>query len=143
LVCYYIVTIFFSKMSDRFAKAREAREMKRQRRLREKEEREETEESEEREGSTPAAAVVVDSPPAAVAAAAPHAENIISIRYADGWDFNQWFTLWEGYLEFYKTPLNLSLVETTWTRLLSREEPMHCLVAVKGEKLLGMAHFIR
>ena len=57
-------------------------------------------------------------------------------------DRTQWSELWKGYQRFYKVDLPASTDDTTLARLLDPAEPMFCLVADAGTKLLGIVHFI-
>ncbi|WP_299613452.1 GNAT family N-acetyltransferase [uncultured Tateyamaria sp.] len=68
------------------------------------------------------------------------------IRGAEAADHAQWRTLFEGYNAFYgrsgETALSDDVVLTSWHRFLAADEPTHCLVAEKGERLVGLAHFV-
>jgi GNAT superfamily N-acetyltransferase len=61
-------------------------------------------------------------------------------------DFPRWLPLWEGYNEFYgrigPTALPAKVTRTTWARFLDPAEPVHALVAERGDELLGLAHYL-
>lgn len=54
--------------------------------------------------------------------------------------------LWDGYNAFYgregKTALPESITATTWERFLEPAEPVHALVAVTQDQVVGLAHYI-
>ena len=56
-------------------------------------------------------------------------------------DRDQWDSLWQGYLTFYKEALTPEQTELTWMRLLDKESGIHGLVAELDGKLLGLAHY--
>lgn len=70
----------------------------------------------------------------------------IRIRPVGKADFDQWHALWEGYNAFYKregpTAISDTVTQTTWERFLDASEPVHALVAERGDVLLGLVHFI-
>lgn len=70
----------------------------------------------------------------------------IVIRNAEKSDYEQWLILWEGYNAFYKregpTAVPIEMTRMTWERFFDAYEPMHALVAARGERLLGMTHYI-
>lgn len=53
-----------------------------------------------------------------------------------------WQTLWDGYLTFYEATLPPDITDRTFARLLEAAEPMHALVAVDGDRLVGLAHYL-
>src|SRR5579859_5120682 len=61
-------------------------------------------------------------------------------------DREKWQVLWDGYNEFYgrsgPTALAPEVTETTWERFFDTYEPIHALVAERGEEILGIAHFL-
>jgi GNAT superfamily N-acetyltransferase len=61
-------------------------------------------------------------------------------------DREKWQALWDGYNEFYgrfgANALDSGVTDTTWGRFFDSYEPVHALVAERGEDLLGLAHFI-
>ncbi len=68
------------------------------------------------------------------------------IREARPDDFEQWLPLWEGYNEFYQrrgpTAVPMDVTRLTWSRFFDHYEPMHCLVAERESRLIGMVHYI-
>ncbi len=74
------------------------------------------------------------------------ARGSVEIRSARPEDYAQWKVLWDGYQAFYgrsgPTALAPHITETTWARLHDVSEPVHGLVAVNGERLLGIAHYL-
>lgn len=58
-------------------------------------------------------------------------------------DFEDWNTLWQGYLRFYKSKLTDDVTKTTFTRLCDPEcKDQNGLVAEQGGKLIGLVHYI-
>ena len=61
-------------------------------------------------------------------------------------DYDQWLPLWDGYNEFYgrvgPTALAPEVTRTTWTRFFDSSEPVHALVAARGDRLLGLVHYL-
>jgi GNAT superfamily N-acetyltransferase len=56
-------------------------------------------------------------------------------------DRERWQALWRGYLEFYRCELPADLTELTWQRLLDPAHPFQGLVAVDGDRVIGIVHF--
>lgn len=73
-------------------------------------------------------------------------EKPIIIRELAETDRNQWRELWDQYNAFYgrtgSTALSEDIVQSTWQRLLEPNEPVHCLVAISEDRLVGLAHYI-
>ena len=61
-------------------------------------------------------------------------------------DRPQWQVLWDGYNAFYgrsgPTALDPAISELTWERFFDAAEPVHALVAVDGDRLVGLAHYL-
>jgi len=61
-------------------------------------------------------------------------------------DYEQWLPLWDGYNAFYgrsgATALPLEITHMTWQRFFDAYEPVHALVAERGGRLLGLAHYL-
>jgi len=57
-------------------------------------------------------------------------------------DFAQWLPLWQGYLAFYRAHVPDEVTHTTWKRFFDAQEPVHCLVAERDRKLIGLAHYL-
>jgi GNAT superfamily N-acetyltransferase len=61
-------------------------------------------------------------------------------------DRERWDKLWQGYNEFYARSgpkaLDPQITDTTWERFFDTYEPLHALVAERGDEILGIAHFL-
>jgi GNAT superfamily N-acetyltransferase len=72
--------------------------------------------------------------------------NQISIRAVQRSDFDRWLPLWEGYNAFYgrsgPTALAADITRMTWSRFFDSYEPVHALVAERGQELVGTVHYI-
>lgn len=70
----------------------------------------------------------------------------ITVRDVARGDFGAWLPLWDGYNAFYgrvgQTALPRDVTDTTWSRFFDAYEPVHCLVAQSGDRLVGMVHYI-
>ena len=70
----------------------------------------------------------------------------LTIRAVDRADRPQWQALWDGYNAFYgrtgPTALDPSITELTWERFFDPTEPVHCLVAADGDRLVGLVHYL-
>ncbi|HET6157167.1 MAG TPA: GNAT family N-acetyltransferase [Dongiaceae bacterium] len=64
------------------------------------------------------------------------------IRPARESDFAQWLPLWQGYQEFYRARIPEEVTRITWKRFFDEAEPVHCLVAEREGKLIGLAHYL-
>jgi GNAT superfamily N-acetyltransferase len=68
------------------------------------------------------------------------------IRPVAGDDFAAWLPLWDAYNAFYGregvTALQPETTKTTWERFLDPMEPIHALVAIDSETLVGLAHYL-
>lgn len=73
-------------------------------------------------------------------------ESEILVRDVSDADYDQWRPLWDQYNEFYgrtgETALPDSIVQSTWSRFLNPDEPVHCLVAESEGQIVGLAHFV-
>lgn len=66
-----------------------------------------------------------------------------TIRPLRAVDEADWRRLWTGYLEFYETSVPEEVYRTTFARLLSGEpHEFHGLVAERGGRLIGLAHYL-
>lgn len=81
-------------------------------------------------------------------AASASAENpaSVTIRHVRDGDYAGWRPLWDGYNAFYgrqgETSLPDSITALTWKRFLDPAEPVHGLVAVSKEEIVGLAHYL-
>lgn len=70
----------------------------------------------------------------------------VSIRFVKQSDFGKWLPLWDGYNAFYgrsgATALAREITDMTWSRFFDAYEPVHALVAERGDELLGLAHYL-
>src|SRR5690242_17895601 len=70
----------------------------------------------------------------------------LSVRFVERSDFDAWLPLWDGYNAFYgrsgPTALSTEITEVTWARFFDPDEPVHCLVAEQGGRLIGLAHYL-
>ena len=61
-------------------------------------------------------------------------------------DRESWTPLWDGYNAFYgrsgTTALPEAVTNLTWERFFVPEEPVHALVADRGDQLLGLVHYL-
>lgn len=70
----------------------------------------------------------------------------VTVRPIAPEDFEAWKPLWDGYNAFYErqgpTALPELVTQTTWSRFLDPNEPVHALVAESDGRLLGLAHYL-
>jgi GNAT superfamily N-acetyltransferase len=61
-------------------------------------------------------------------------------------DYDAWLPLWNGYNAFYgragATALNPLITQTTWERFFDDAEPVHALVALVEDRLVGLTHYL-
>lgn len=61
-------------------------------------------------------------------------------------DFDGWLALWEGYNTFYErtgpSAVPMTVTQTTWARFFDHYEPVHCMVAEDGGRLVGLVHYL-
>ena len=72
----------------------------------------------------------------------PATEWPVDVRPVEEADFGAWLPLWEGYQRFYQIDISREVTFRTWERLLSSVEPMHAVLAVRGDRALGIAHYV-
>jgi ribosomal protein S18 acetylase RimI-like enzyme len=53
-----------------------------------------------------------------------------------------WLDLWTGYQRFYGVALSPVVTEATWRRIHDSGEPIHGLGAFRGQRIVGLTHFI-
>ena len=72
--------------------------------------------------------------------------NDITVRAVRAGDYAGWRPLWDGYNAFYgrqgHTALPESITAATWERFLDPAEPVHALVAVSHDEIVGLAHYL-
>lgn len=70
----------------------------------------------------------------------------ISIRPLPATDYTQWRPLWDGYNAFYgregTTALPEVITQRTWERFFDFDEPVHAMVAVEGNTIVGLVHYL-
>lgn len=66
----------------------------------------------------------------------------VTIRPLAAADRPAWERLWRAYLTFYEATLPDSMVELTWSRLLTEGEDPRGFCAVDGETLVGIVHYL-
>jgi GNAT superfamily N-acetyltransferase len=57
-------------------------------------------------------------------------------------DFERWLPLWRGYQEFYRTQIPDEATRATWNRFFDAQEQVHCVVAERAGRLIGLAHYL-
>lgn len=58
-------------------------------------------------------------------------------------DKGDWLRLWAGYQTFYQVQIPAHTTELTWHRLLDHATPMEGLLAIEGERAVGLTHTVR
>jgi GNAT superfamily N-acetyltransferase len=70
----------------------------------------------------------------------------VTVRDVLPGDFQAWKPLWDGYNAFYgrhgPTALPPAVTQMTWSRFFDAYEPVHALVAVDGDQVVGIAHYL-
>lgn len=70
----------------------------------------------------------------------------IVVRPITTTDYAGWRVLWDNYNAFYgrtgTTALSEDVVQTTWTRFLDDNEPVHAVVATMQGRIVGIAHYL-
>ena len=71
---------------------------------------------------------------------------VVTVRNVLPGDFQAWKPLWDGYNAFYgrhgATALPAEVTQMTWSRFFDAYEPVHALVAVDGDQVVGLAHYL-
>lgn len=72
------------------------------------------------------------------------ADAPVRVRPIARTDLAAWRPLWDGYNAFYgregQTALPESITAATWARFLDPAEPVHALLAVEQDQIVGLAH---
>ncbi|VWB41574.1 GNAT family N-acetyltransferase [Burkholderia metallica] len=71
-----------------------------------------------------------------------HSPQRVEIRPVDRGDFDVWYPLWKGYQRFYDIDIPDAVTRATWARFMDPSEPMHAALAVAGEQVLGLVHWL-
>lgn len=70
----------------------------------------------------------------------------VSVRAVAPDDYEAWRPLWDEYNAFYErvgpTALPDEVTDTTWRRFFDASEPVHCVVAEREGKLVGLCHYL-
>ncbi|ENV57551.1 hypothetical protein F951_01903 [Acinetobacter soli CIP 110264] len=67
----------------------------------------------------------------------------MTIRFVEANDFETWLTLWKGYQAFYQSSIDDQVTRSTFSRFLSEQEPVYCLVIEdESQKIIGFVHYI-
>jgi len=70
----------------------------------------------------------------------------IEIRPVRPDDYDAWRPLWDDYNAFYErvgpTALPEEVTQTTWRRFFDASEPVHCIVAVRAGRVVGLCHYL-
>jgi GNAT superfamily N-acetyltransferase len=70
----------------------------------------------------------------------------VTVRPVKPEDYDAWKPQWDEYNAFYErvgpTALPDEVTQTTWRRFFDASEPVHCIVAEREDKLLGICHYI-
>jgi len=68
---------------------------------------------------------------------------MVQIRPLQQSDFDEWSTLWRGYLEFYETVLGDDIYYTTFARLIDPERAQqNAFVSEVDGRVIGLVHYI-
>jgi len=66
-----------------------------------------------------------------------------AIRPVAAGDRDEWFRLWQGYLDFYERALDPKISDATWRRLLDTAGPVYGLVATDEDGvLIGFVNYV-
>jgi GNAT superfamily N-acetyltransferase len=65
-----------------------------------------------------------------------------TIRVMERTDRTRWAPLWRGYLHFYRAQVSDEVDHVTFARIFDPLEPVHALVAERGDELIGLAHYL-
>jgi GNAT superfamily N-acetyltransferase len=70
----------------------------------------------------------------------------IHVRAVTPADYDEWRPMWDDYNAFYErvgpTALPEEVTESTWRRFFDANEPVHCVVAERDGKLVGLCHYL-
>jgi GNAT superfamily N-acetyltransferase len=64
------------------------------------------------------------------------------VRALERADRPQWVPLWRAYLDFYRAQWSDEIANATFARIFDALEPVHALVAERGDELIGLAHYL-
>jgi GNAT superfamily N-acetyltransferase len=70
----------------------------------------------------------------------------IDIRPVRPDDYHAWRPLWDDYNAFYErvgpTALPEDVTQATWRRFFDASEPVHCIVAERSGRVVGLCHYL-
>ena len=70
----------------------------------------------------------------------------ITVRPVKPEDYDAWRPLWDEYNVFYErtgpTALSEEMNDTLWRRFFDASEPVHCIVAEREHKVVGICHYL-
>jgi GNAT superfamily N-acetyltransferase len=66
----------------------------------------------------------------------------VSVRPVKPEDYDHWKPHWDEYNAFYERVVPDEVTQTTWRRFFDASEPVHCIVAEREGKLVGICHYI-
>jgi GNAT superfamily N-acetyltransferase len=73
-------------------------------------------------------------------------KTLIDIRPVKPDDYDAWRPLWDDYNAFYErvgpTALPEEVTQATWRRFFDAHEPVHCIVAERGGRVVGLCHYL-
>lgn len=69
-------------------------------------------------------------------------DTTLSVRSLTRADEPHWRRLWSDYLRFYDAEVSEEVYLTTFSRLLSADDPQWCLIAQAGGRPVGLVHYI-
>ena len=64
------------------------------------------------------------------------------VRAIERGDRAQWAPLWRAYLDFYRAAVSAEATDATWARIFDPLEPVHAVVAARGDRLIGFSHYL-
>ena len=69
--------------------------------------------------------------------------SVFKLRELNKHDFDAWKKVWGVYLGVYDTTVKKLVHETTFGRLVSRDnKSQHAIVALKNNEMVGLVHYI-
>jgi GNAT superfamily N-acetyltransferase len=64
------------------------------------------------------------------------------VRALERADRTRWEPLWRAYLVFYRAQWSDEVADATFARIFDPLEPVHALVAERGDELIGLTHYL-
>jgi GNAT superfamily N-acetyltransferase len=64
------------------------------------------------------------------------------LRAIERSDRPRWEPLWRAYLVFYRAQWSDEVADATFARIFDPLEPVHALVAERGDELIGLTHYL-